>query len=234
MKISNPSWQKALNTELQKPYFIELMKVVDDLYRENPSSIFPSPKNLFRAFEECSFDDAKVVILGQDPYHGTDSKGNPQAIGLSFAVPSDQKLPPSLKNIFKEISSDLCIQEKEDLREDGDLTSWAKQGVLLLNSTLTVERSKPGSHQGYGWETFTDSVIKLLSDKKENLVFMLWGNYAREKSQLIDKSKHLVLESSHPSPFSAHKDTGGFFGCKHFSKANDFLKSKGLEPIDWS
>jgi uracil-DNA glycosylase len=235
MKISNPSWQSALDTELQRPYFIDLMKVVDGLYLQNPDSVFPSHQNLFKAFEECSFDNVKVVILGQDPYHGTDSKGEPQATGLAFAVPCDQKLPPSLKNIFKEISSDLCIDTSDNTKNqtDGDLTRWAKQGVLLLNSTLTVEHAKPGSHYGYGWETFTDSVIKILSDQKENLVFMLWGNYAREKSQLIYKTKHLVLESSHPSPFSAHNKIDGFIGCKHFSNANDYLVQHGKRTIDW-
>lgn len=219
MKIEE-SWKKALADEFEKPYFKELGNFVRTEYLKN--KIYPAPKDILRAFELCPFDKVKAVILGQDPYHGPR-----QANGLSFAVHKNIAIPPSLKNIFKEIESDLGIKPKAS----GDLTRWAEQGVLLLNATLTVRASTPGSHQKKGWEEFTDAVIKKLSDRREHLVFMLWGNYAKNKGAIIDRKKHLVLESAHPSPFSADS---GFFGNKHFSKANGYLKEKGLEEIDWS
>lgn len=214
------SWKQVLEEEFGKEYFRELTDFIKKEYVG--VKVYPAPKNIFRAFELCSFDEVKVVILGQDPYHG---KG--QANGLSFAVNADIRPPPSLQNIFKEIESDLRQSLKNS---DGDLSRWAKQGVLLLNATLTVRAGKAGSHQGKGWELFTDSVIRTLSDKCEHLVFILWGNYARTKGAHIDRTKHLVLESAHPSPFSA---ANGFFGSKPFSRANQYLKQHDQEPIDW-
>lgn len=214
-----PSWKYALKKEFNKPYFKELSDFVRSEYLKD--KIFPPPKEIFRAFDLCPFYKVKVVILGQDPYHGTG-----QANGLSFAVNKNIALPPSLKNIFKEIEDDLNIIPENN----GDLTCWANQGVLLLNATLTVKMNTPGSHQNRGWEFFTDAAIKQLSDDRENLVFILWGNYARKKVILIDRAKHLILESPHPSPFSANN---GFFGSKPFSKANEYLKSKGLGEIEW-
>lgn len=214
-----PSWRKILDEEFSKSYFQELSQFIREEYLSK--SIYPPPKDMFRAFDLCPFDKVKVIILGQDPYHGPR-----QANGLSFAVHQGISLPPSLKNIFKEIESDLSIKPEEN----GDLSRWAKQGVLLLNATLTVQANIPGSHQKKGWEEFTDAVIKKLSDEKNNLIFILWGNYAKQKGQVIDKTKHLVLEAAHPSPFSAHN---GFFGCRHFSQANKYLKDKGLGEIDW-
>ncbi|HEY1037370.1 MAG TPA: uracil-DNA glycosylase [Candidatus Paceibacterota bacterium] len=214
-----PSWKKALEEEFSKDYFKQLTEFVRTEYLSG--KIFPAPKNVFKAFEACPFDQVKVVILGQDPYHGIG-----QANGLSFAVPESVPLPPSLQNIFKEIEAELGFKPIQS----GDLTRWAKQGVLLLNATLTVRASTPGSHQKRGWEEFTDAAIKALSDQKDGIVFMLWGNYARNKGAHIDRSKHLVLESAHPSPFSAYN---GFFGNKHFSKANEYLKEHGQSEIDW-
>jgi uracil-DNA glycosylase len=214
------SWKEKLQSEFSEPYFKELTDFVRAEYQSK--TIYPAPKNLFKAFELCPFEKVKVVILGQDPYHGTG-----QAIGLSFAVESSVKNPPSLQNIFKELEADM---EKALVHTDGDLSRWAKQGVLLLNATLTVEAHSAGSHQGRGWEKFTDAVIRTLSEEREHLVFILWGNYARTKGAHIDRNKHFVIESPHPSPFSAHN---GFFGSRPFSKANDYLKSHGLEPIDW-
>lgn len=219
MKIEE-SWKKVLSDEFEKPYFKELASFVREEYLNK--KIYPAPKDILRAFELCPFEKVKVVILGQDPYHGAK-----QANGLSFAVHEDIALPPSLKNIFKEIESDTGTKPKAH----GDLVRWAEQGVLLLNATLTVRASTPGSHQKKGWEEFTDAVIKKLSDEREHLVFMLWGNYAKNKGAFIDRSKHLVLESAHPSPFSADS---GFFGNKHFSKANEYLKENDLQEIDWS
>ncbi len=184
--------------------------------------MYPAPKNIFRAFDLCPFGKVKVVILGQDPYHGAR-----QANGLSFAVDANEVVPPSLKNIFKEIGSDFG---KPLVHTDGDLSRWAKQGVLLLNATLTVRAGAAGSHQEKGWEQFTDAIIRALSEERGHLVFMLWGNYAKAKGAHIDRSKHLVLEAPHPSPFSA---ASGFFGCKHFSKANEYLIANGETPIDW-
>lgn len=214
-----PSWKEALQAEFEKPYFADLSKAVKEAYLSRV--VFPSPKNVLKAFTLCSFDQVKVVILGQDPYHGEG-----QAHGLSFSVPNGIKTPPSLQNIYKEIKNDLGVE----IPESGNLERWAKQGVLLLNVTLTVEQSQPGSHQGLGWETFTDAVIKTISDKKEHVVFLLWGNFARSKAALIDKSKHLVLEAPHPSPFSAYH---GFFGCKHFSQTNEYLAQNLLPKINW-
>jgi len=214
-----PSWKSALAGEFMKPYFGELTGFVKEEYKN--ATVFPPPKDIFRAFDLCPFDKVKVVILGQDPYHGAK-----QANGLCFAVHQGVAMPPSLKNIFKEIQADLGVAPFAD----GDLSRWAKQGVLLLNSTLTVRAGQPGSHQGNGWEEFTDTVVRELSEKKEHIVFMLWGNYAKNKGVSIDRTKHLVLEAAHPSPFSAYS---GFFGCKHFSKANEYLKKNGLDEIDW-
>jgi uracil-DNA glycosylase len=226
-----PSWKDALADEFDKSYFQELSSFVKAEYLgvegSNKTIIYPKPKDMFRAFDMCPFDKVKVVILGQDPYHGIG-----QANGLCFAVNPDVALPPSLKNIFKEIESDLETKPLQNASGnfDGDLTRWAKQGVLLLNATLTVRASSPGSHQKKGWEEFTDAAIKALSDRREHIVFMLWGNYAKNKGAHIDRSKHLVLEAAHPSPFSVHN---GFFGCKHFSKANEYLREQGLDEIDW-
>lgn len=214
------SWKQHLAPEFSEPYFEELASFVKGAYREG--TVYPPPKAIFRAFDLCPFDEVKVVILGQDPYHG---RG--QANGLSFAVNDGLRVPPSLQNIFKEIESDFGAPLKH---QSGDLTRWAKQGVLLLNATLTVEAHKAGSHQGRGWETFTDAAVRALSDEREHLVFMLWGNYAKAKGAHIDRTKHLVLESAHPSPFSANN---GFFGNRHFSTANRYLKEHGKAPIDW-
>lgn len=214
------SWKKHLKDEFEEPYFEQLTAFVKEEYKEGV--VYPTPKNIFRTFELCPFDKVKVVILGQDPYHGPK-----QAIGLSFAVNPDVALPPSLRNIFKEIENDLG---KPLVHTDGDLSRWAEQGVLLLNATLTVRARLAGSHQGKGWEQFTDAVIKKLSEEREHLVFILWGNYARSKGAHIDREKHLVIESAHPSPFSAHN---GFFGSKPFSKTNEYLEKHGEKPIDW-
>lgn len=216
----DPSWRKALKDEFEKPYFSELTEFVKKEYANE--AVYPPPKYIFRAFDLCPFDEVKVVILGQDPYHGPR-----QANGLCFAVDEGVALPPSLQNIFKEIESDLGQPLKN---RSGDLERWAKQGVLLLNATLTVRARLPGSHQGKGWEEFTDAAIKALSERREHLVFILWGNYAKQKGAHIDRSKHLVIESAHPSPFSAHN---GFFGSKPFSKANTYLLEQGKEPINW-
>lgn len=214
-----PSWKEALKEEFDAPYFKELTDFVRDEYQS--TTVYPPPKFVFRAFELTPFDKVKVVILGQDPYI---NKG--EAIGLSFAVNEGVRLPPSLRNIFKEMESDLGKAPNAS----GDLVRWAKQGVLLLNATLTVRAKQSASHQNKGWERFTDAVIKTLSDKREHLVFILWGNYARSKKELIDWTKHEVLESPHPSPFSADR---GFFGSKPFSKANKYLEENSEAPIDW-
>jgi uracil-DNA glycosylase len=221
MEVSiEPSWKEKLKDEFEKPYFAELAAFVKDEYKS--ATVYPSPKFLFRAFELTPFEKVKVVILGQDPYHG---KG--QANGLCFAVNDGEKLPPSLQNIFKEIESDLGKPIKN---RSGDLSRWAEQGVLLLNATLTVRAATPGSHQNKGWEQFTDAVIRVLSEEREHLVFILWGNYARAKGASIDRTRHLVIESPHPSPFSAYN---GFFGSKPFGKTNEYLKKQGKEPVDW-
>lgn len=215
-----PSWKEKLHGEFEQDYFSELTDFVKKEYQDG--AVYPAPKNIFRAFDLCPFEKVKVVLLGQDPYHG-----ERQATGLAFAVDENTKLPPSLQNIFKEIESDLG---EPLVHRDGDLSRWAEQGVLLLNATLTVRAHTPGSHQDHGWEEFTDAVIRILSDERENLVFMLWGNYAKAKGAHIDRTKHLVLEAPHPSPFSANS---GFFGCKHFSKANTYLIAHGETPIAW-
>jgi uracil-DNA glycosylase len=217
-KIGN-DWNGVLKDEFEKEYFEKLTDFVKTEYKSEVC--FPPVKDIFNAFKMCSFSNTKIVILGQDPYHG---KG--QAHGLSFSVPEGMKIPPSLRNIFKELASDLGV----DSPTQGDLTSWAKQGVLLLNATLTVRKSKPVSHQKQGWEEFTDSVIKTISNKKESVVIVLWGKFAEQKVSLIDESKHCIITSSHPSPFSAHR---GFLGSKPFSKTNEFLEKKGIEKIDW-
>ena len=216
----HPSWHAHLHEEFEKPYFKELSDFVKKEYQHEV--VYPAPKNIFRAFDLCPFDEVKVVILGQDPYHGPK-----QANGLCFAVEDDIRLPPSLQNIFKEIESDMG---KPLVHRSGDLTRWATQGVLLLNATLTVRAHLANSHQGKGWEHFTDAAVRALSSERENLVFILWGNYAKAKGAHIDRSKHCVLESAHPSPLSAYN---GFFGCKHFSKANAYLEAHGKTPIDW-
>jgi len=218
IKIAD-SWKKKLHKEFEKEYFKELILFVKKEYATH--TVYPPGKEIFHAFDSCPFDDVKVVILGQDPYHGAG-----QANGLCFSVNDGIRQPPSLQNIFKEIRNDL----EKPIPVSGNLDRWAKQGVLLLNSILTVRASSPASHQNKGWETFTDAVIKIISDEKSHVVFLLWGAYAQKKGEVIDRSKHLVLMSAHPSPFSADR---GFFGCKHFSKANDYLKSKGLKEIDW-
>lgn len=221
MKVKiDSSWREKLAGEFETPYFAELTAFVKKEYQEG--KVFPPPKSIFRAFDLCPFEKVKVVILGQDPYHG-----EKQANGLAFAVDEHAAVPPSLQNIFKEIASDLG---KPLVHTDGDLSRWAKQGVLLLNATLTVRAHAAGSHQERGWELFTDAAIRALSDEREHLVFMLWGNYAKAKGAHIDRSKHLVLEAPHPSPFSA---ASGFFGSKHFSRANEYLLAHNETPIDW-
>ena len=213
------SWQEVLQPEFDKPYFESLVGFVKQEYASR--TIFPPAGQIFSAFNTCPFSDVKVVILGQDPYHGPG-----QAHGLCFSVNDGIPFPPSLQNIFKEITSDLGIPAPKT----GNLTRWAEQGVLLLNATLTVRASQAGSHQGKGWEEFTDSVIKIISEKAENVVFILWGSYAIKKKALINASKHCILTAPHPSPLSSYR---GFFGCKHFSKTNTYLTSKGKTPIEW-
>jgi uracil-DNA glycosylase len=213
------SWKKHLAREFEQPYFAELREFVRGEYAAR--RIYPPASQIFRAFDECPFDQVKVVILGQDPYHGSG-----QANGLCFAVGANIPPPPSLQNIFKEIEADLGHK----VSRDPDLSRWSRQGVLLLNATLTVRENAAGSHQNKGWEQFTDAAIHALSREREGVVFMLWGSYARRKGAGIDRRKHLVLECAHPSPLSAHN---GFFGCKHFSKANDYLIAHGQTPIDW-
>lgn len=213
------SWKEALQGEFDKPYFAELVAELHRQKREG-AVIFPPGGQIFRAFELCPLPALKVVILGQDPYHGYG-----QATGLSFSVPANVPAPPSLKNIFKEIESDLGIQ----MSGCPDLTPWAGQGVLLLNAVLTVRAGEPTSHSRIGWQEFTDAVIRTISERCDGVVFMLWGNYARSKAALIDSSRHFVLETAHPSPLAR----GAFFGCRHFSKANSLLISEGKTPIDW-
>ena len=213
------SWKAHLAEEFDQPYFKELSEFVRREYEK--AKVYPPPKDIFRAFELCPFDQVKVVILGQDPYHGPR-----QANGLCFSVHPGVDLPPSLLNIFKEISDDLGTP----LRCSGDLDDWARQGVLLLNATLTVRAHQAGSHQGKGWETFTDAVIRKLNEEREGIVFLLWGRYAMNKAPMIDASKHLILTAPHPSPLSAYR---GFFGCKHFSQANAYLVERGKKPVVW-
>lgn len=213
------SWQQLLQPEFDAPYFEQLTQFVSTEYSQ--TQVFPPAAQIFSAFNHCKLNDVKVVILGQDPYHDVG-----QANGLCFSVNDNIKIPPSLVNIFKEISDDLG----NPMPTTGNLERWAKQGVLLLNATLTVRAHQAASHQGHGWETFTDNVIARLSAAKSNIVFMLWGAYAIRKATLIDKSKHLILTAPHPSPLSAYR---GFLGCKHFSKANSYLSSVGKAEIDW-
>ena len=213
------SWKNALSAEFNAPYFASLKEFLIEERKKN--IVFPPGKQMFAAFDAVKFEDVKVVIMGQDPYHGEG-----QANGMCFSVTSGTKLPPSLQNIYKEIKADLQVE----MGKNGDLTSWAKQGVLLLNATLTVRAASPASHQGKGWEQFTDAAIRLLSEKREGLVFLLWGRPAQLKEKLIDTSKHIVLKAAHPSPLSAYN---GFFGCKHFSGTNKILIDKGKTPINW-
>ncbi len=217
-KIHN-SWQQLINKEFNKEYFIYLTTFVKEQYKNHVC--YPKESQIFAALDFCSLEKTKVVVIGQDPYHGQN-----QANGLCFSVNDDQSLPPSLKNIFKEINTDLGLS----IPINGNLEKWSKQGVLLLNSTLTVQSKKPGSHQNKGWEIFTNSIIQEISNKKENVVFLLWGNYAQQKGSIIDASKHKVLKAPHPSPFSVYK---GFYGCKHFSQTNNYLKSTNQLPINW-
>ena len=215
------SWQNILGDEIQKPYFLDLMKSVDEEYLQH--TCFPPMELIFSAFNNCQFESIKVVIIGQDPYHG-DGEAN----GLSFSVNDSVRIPPSLRNIFRELVTDL---DSIFLPTSGNLEFWAKQGVLLLNASLTVRKDNPNSHKHLKWNLFTDAVIQKISDKKENVVFMLWGSFAQKKGAKIDREKHLVLESGHPSPMSANQ--GKWFGNKHFSKTNQFLKSKGNSEINW-
>jgi uracil-DNA glycosylase len=214
------SWKEQLKDEFEKPYFLQL---VDHLKAEKALNrqIYPTGNNIFKAFEKTPFHQVKLVILGQDPYHGPG-----QAHGLSFSVQDKVPIPRSLKNIFKELQTDIGIS----IPMSGNLSSWAEKGVLLLNASLTVRANEPASHSQIGWLTFTDAVISQLSANKKDLVFLLWGKFAQEKQLLIDGRKHFVLKAAHPSPFSADK---GFFGCKHFSKSNEYLMQKGYDPIDW-
>ncbi|MBO0947452.1 uracil-DNA glycosylase [Fibrella forsythiae] len=214
------SWKPHLQPEFNKPYFTKLAEFLRDEY--STQRIYPPGRLMFNAFDKCPFEATRVVILGQDPYHGEG-----QANGLAFSVADGITKPPSLINIFKEIQDDLG----KPIPKSGNLERWASQGVMLLNSTLTVRAGQAGSHQGKGWETFTDAVIKLISAEKENVVFLLWGAYAQKKGAVIDENKHLVLKSKHPSPMAAQ--WGGWFGNKHFSQANEYLISKGLAPIEW-
>ncbi len=214
-----PSWAARLSDEFEKPYFEALVSFIKTEY--STQKIFPPGKLIFNAFDQCPFPEVKVVILGQDPYHGPG-----QAHGLCFSVPDGIDFPPSLQNIFKEIQNDL----QKPAPPSGNLERWVSQGVFLLNATLTVRAHQAGSHQNKGWETFTDRVIHLLAESSDNLVFMLWGAYAQRKGQFIDTQRHLVLQSVHPSPLSAHR---GFFGNHHFSQANRYLQEHGKTPIDW-
>lgn len=213
------SWKEALQSEFEKDYFVKLTEFVRGEYKTK--SVYPPGNLIFNAFDHCSFDKVKVVIIGQDPYHGPG-----QAHGLCFSVNDGVIFPPSLLNIFKEIERDLSIPTPKT----GNLTRWADQGVLLLNASLTVEAHKAGSHQGRGWETFTDSVIRKIAEEKEHVVFMLWGNYAQQKGAVINPTRHLVLKSVHPSPLSAYR---GFIGCGHFSAANKYLLQNGDAEIKW-
>lgn len=213
------SWKAHLQEEFGKPYFERLTEYVRQEYADK--TVYPPAKLIFNAFNRCPFQDVKVVIVGQDPYHEPG-----QAHGLCFSVPEEMSLPPSLQNIYKEITQDMGKKTPRS----GNLERWAEQGVLLLNATLTVQAHCAGSHQGKGWEEFTDAAIRHLASEREHLVFILWGAYAQRKGESIDANRHLVLKSPHPSPLSAHR---GFFGNKHFSRANDYLKAHGKQPVDW-
>lgn len=213
------SWKAVISEEFNKPYFHSLKTFLVDERQKH--TVYPAGINIFNAFSHTPFNKVKVVIIGQDPYHGSG-----QAHGLCFSVPEGIAQPPSLVNIFKEIKTDLGF----DIPKSGNLESWANQGVLLLNATLTVRANQAGSHQKKGWEQFTDTVIKTISEQKTGIVFLLWGRFAQDKAQLIDASKHYILKAAHPSPLSAYN---GFFGCKHFSKTNEILSQNGNEPINW-
>jgi uracil-DNA glycosylase len=217
-----PGWREALGMEFQKEYFTGLVRHLK-MERASGKTIYPPGSLIFNAFELTPFDSVKVVILGQDPYHGPG-----QAHGLCFSVPDGVKPPPSLMNIFKEIATDTGLLPSG---RSGNLTRWARQGVLLLNATLTVRDNEPNSHAGIGWMPFTDAVIRVLSERREDIVFMLWGRFAQEKAGQVDPARHLVLRAAHPSPFSA---ANGFFGCRHFSRANAWLVSRGITPVDWN
>lgn len=220
MKVNiEQTWREALQSEFDQPYFAELSSFLH-AEKERDAQVYPPGGQIFRAFDLCPLPDVKVVILGQDPYHGYG-----QAMGLSFSVPDGVPAPPSLKNIFKEIESDLGVK----MSGRPNLESWARQGVLLLNAVLTVRAGEPTSHGSIGWQRFTDAVIRKISDESEGVVFMLWGNYARAKRELIDAGRHYVLEAAHPSPLAR----GAFFGCRHFSRANEILTKQGKTPINW-
>lgn len=223
MEIKKPdiesSWYEVLKQEFEEPYFYEIKSFL--IQEKRQYIVYPPSQLIFNAFNLTPFDKVKVVILGQDPYHNVG-----QAHGLAFSVPNGIMPPPSLKNIFKELQSDIGMP----IPTNGNLESWAREGVLLLNSCLTVRANNPASHQGIGWQRFTDAAIKALSEKKEHIVFLLWGNYAIAKEKLIDTRKHLVLKTVHPSPLSANR---GFFGCRHFSQTNTYLYSNGISPIKW-
>ncbi|TRX62082.1 uracil-DNA glycosylase [Fulvivirga sp. M361] len=213
------SWKNQLNHEFNKPYFENLVHFVKQEYQNH--TVYPPGKEMFSAFDRCDFEDVKVVIIGQDPYHGPG-----QANGLCFSVRDGIRKPPSLLNIFKELKDDLG----KEIPESGNLERWADQGVLLLNATLTVRANSAGSHQNKGWEQFTDRTIEIISEKKDGIIFILWGAYAQKKGHVIDSSRHFVIQSAHPSPFAADR---GFFGSKPFSRANEYLSNAGKEPINW-
>lgn len=220
MNLVGNKWDKILDDEYQKDYFKKIVLYINKAYKEKP--IYPPKNYILRALSLTDYDNVKVVILGQDPYHGIG-----EANGLAFAVNNGVKLPPSLQNIYKELNDDLGLP----ITNNGDLTCWAKEGVLLLNSVLTVEKDRPASHKNLGWETFTDTIISKVNEKETPVVFILWGNFAKSKKRLITNPKHLVIESSHPSPFSCHY---GFFGSKPFSRTNEFLKKNNIKEIDFS
>lgn len=219
MRMFNNDWDLILGEEVDKPYFRSLMERVNEAYEQ--STVYPPKEDVFRALQQTSYQSTKVVILGQDPYHGPK-----QAQGLSFSVSRGVTIPPSLRNIYKELTADLGIPAPAH----GSLLSWAHQGVLLLNAVLTVRKGEPNSHKGMGWEIFTDAVISKLNERELPIVFILWGSYAQKKGSFIDRSRHKVIESSHPSPFAAHK---GFFGSRPFSAANAFLVQNGMDPVNW-
>ena len=218
VRIAN-DWKEILNVEFSKPYFEELVKFVKEEYASR--EIFPKGSNIFRAFDKCPLDKLKVVIIGQDPYHGPG-----QANGLCFSVGEGMPFPPSLQNIFKEVQSDIGTP----IPESGELDRWAEQGVLMLNAVLTVRAHEAASHAGRGWEHFTDAVVRAIAERKEGVVYMLWGSYAQKKGAMVNSSQNLVLKAVHPSPLSVYR---GFFGSRHFSKANDYLVSVGKTPIEW-
>lgn len=220
MQLIGNNWDTILSEEYQKEYFKKIVQYINKAYKERP--IFPPKNNILRALSLTDYQDVKVVILGQDPYHGLG-----EANGLAFSVNDGIKLPPSLKNIYKELKEDLNIE----ISAKGDLTCWAKEGVLLLNTVLTVEKDRPASHKNLGWENFTDAIIKKINDKDTPVVFILWGNFARSKKALITNPKHLIIESSHPSPFSCNY---GFFGSRPFSRTNKFLKENNIKEIDFT